>query len=74
MNLTLGSVSGFLPTIGKFLSILCHRQPIDILSHAVKGLGYSNARAQLFSVPPYAVALVVMVLLSTISDRLRTRG
>ncbi|KAI5451618.1 hypothetical protein NCC49_001599 [Naganishia albida] len=55
MNLTLGSVSGFLPTI-------------------IKGLGYSNARAQLFSVPPYAVALVVMVLLSTYSDKFRTRG
>ncbi|KAJ9103229.1 hypothetical protein QFC21_002652 [Naganishia friedmannii] len=55
MNLTLGSVSGFLPTI-------------------IKGLGYTEARAQLFTVPPYAVALVVMVLLSTISDRLRTRG
>ncbi|KAJ9097419.1 hypothetical protein QFC19_006789 [Naganishia cerealis] len=55
MNLTLGSVSGFLPTI-------------------IKGLGYTEARAQLFTVPPYAVALVVMVGLSTISDRLRTRG
>ncbi|GAA6041223.1 hypothetical protein JCM8097_008351 [Rhodosporidiobolus ruineniae] len=55
MNLTLGSVSGFLPTI-------------------VKSQGYSNADAQLYSVPPYAVALGVMLLLTTISDRWQTRG
>ncbi|GHJ88854.1 hypothetical protein NliqN6_5256 [Naganishia liquefaciens] len=55
MNLTLGSVSGFLPTI-------------------IKGLGYTEARAQLFTVPPYAVALVVMVSLAAVSDKLRTRG
>lgn len=36
MNLTLGSVTSYLPAI-------------------VKGLGYTNARAQLYTVPPYAV-------------------
>lgn len=40
MNLGLGSVGGFLPTI-------------------IKGLGYSNADAQLYTVPPYVVSLVV---------------
>lgn len=55
MNLTLGSVSGFLPTI-------------------IKGLGYTNADAQLFTVPPYAVAFVTMYLLSSASDRTRKRG
>ncbi|GAA5892237.1 hypothetical protein JCM8208_001489 [Rhodotorula glutinis] len=55
MNLGLGSVSGFLPTI-------------------VKGLGYSNADAQLYTVPPYAVALVVMLMFCTYSDRYQTRG
>ncbi|GAA6005448.1 hypothetical protein JCM10207_002985 [Rhodosporidiobolus poonsookiae] len=55
MNLTLGSVSGFLPTI-------------------VKGLGYSNADAQLYSVPPYAVALGVMLLLTSLSDHFKSRG
>ncbi|BGO98287.1 putative High-affinity nicotinic acid transporter (putative) [Rhodotorula toruloides] len=55
MNLTLGSISGFLPTI-------------------VKGLGYSNTDAQLYSVPPYACALGVMLLLTGISDRLKSRG
>ncbi|KAH9820744.1 major facilitator superfamily domain-containing protein [Melampsora americana] len=55
MNLTLGSVSGFLPTI-------------------VSSMGYSNASAQLHTVPPYAVALVFMISLSTISDKLSSRG
>ncbi|KAF8172951.1 major facilitator superfamily domain-containing protein [Mycena galopus ATCC 62051] len=55
MNLGLGSVSGFLPTI-------------------IKGLGYSNADAQLYTVPPYVVSLVFMLLMSTYSDRYQTRG
>ncbi|WVF70301.1 hypothetical protein IAT40_005090 [Kwoniella sp. CBS 6097] len=55
MNLNLGSVGGFLPTI-------------------IKGFGYSNARAQLFTVPPYAVALVFMLLLTSFSDHRQTRG
>ncbi|KAJ7155237.1 major facilitator superfamily domain-containing protein [Mycena filopes] len=55
MNLGLGSVGGFLPTI-------------------VKGLGYSNADAQLYTVPPYVVSLVFMLLISSYSDRRQTRG
>ncbi|KAJ6529736.1 MFS general substrate transporter [Mycena capillaripes] len=55
MNLGLGSVGGFLPTI-------------------VKGLGYSNADAQLYTVPPYVVSLVFMLLIATYSDRYQTRG
>ncbi|GFZ45527.1 hypothetical protein JCM24511_03253 [Saitozyma sp. JCM 24511] len=55
MNLGLGSVGGFLPTI-------------------IKGFGYTNAKAQLFTVPPYAVALVSMLLLTSFSDWRQTRG
>ncbi|KAJ7467457.1 major facilitator superfamily domain-containing protein [Mycena latifolia] len=55
MNLGLGSVGGFLPTI-------------------IKGLGYSNADAQLYTVPPYVVSLVFMLLISSYSDRVQTRG
>ncbi|GAA5900441.1 hypothetical protein JCM6882_001247 [Rhodosporidiobolus microsporus] len=40
----------------------------------VKGLGYTAADAQLFSVPPYAVALAYMLLITTFSDRYQTRG
>lgn len=41
---------------------------------SVKTLGYSNADAQLYTVPPYAVALVFMTLISTLSDRMKSRG
>ena len=40
----------------------------------IAGLGYTANRAQLFSVPPYAVAAVVTVIVAFISDRLRVRG
>ncbi|KAK7020200.1 hypothetical protein VNI00_017813 [Paramarasmius palmivorus] len=36
--------------------------------------GYSRANSQLLTVPPYAVAAVVLTLLSAISDRLQSRG
>ena len=56
MNLGLGSVGGFLPTI-------------------IRGFGAaSNARAQLLTVPPYAVALVFMLLLTSFSDNRQSRG
>ncbi|OZJ03566.1 hypothetical protein BZG36_03097 [Bifiguratus adelaidae] len=55
INLTLGSISGFLPTI-------------------IKTMGYSSVNAQLYTVPPYAVALVYMTIVSNISDRLKIRG
>jgi len=37
-------------------------------------LGYSNALAQLLTVPPYAVAAVFLCLTSYCSDRLQNRG
>ncbi|KAF8636920.1 hypothetical protein AX17_003171 [Amanita inopinata Kibby_2008] len=40
----------------------------------VKSFGYSNARAQLFTVPPYAVTAVVLIMVSFVSDRLQSRG
>lgn len=40
----------------------------------IKGLGYEANRAQLFTVPPYAVAAVVTVIVAFLSDRLRRRG
>lgn len=73
MNLNLGSVGGFLPTIikgfGKFSSSLLQLENTYVLS-----LGYSNARAQLFTVPPYVVALVFMLILTSFSDWRQTRG
>ena len=40
----------------------------------VQSLGYTAVRAQLFSVPPYAVAAVLTVVAAYASDRLKTRG
>jgi hypothetical protein len=37
-------------------------------------MGYSNANAQLYSVPPYAVTVGFMFLLTSFSDRKQTRG
>lgn len=55
INLTLASISGFLPTI-------------------IASFGYTNAQAQLFTVPPYAVAFVLTLLISYFSDRSQSRG
>ncbi|KIL64781.1 hypothetical protein M378DRAFT_126308 [Amanita muscaria Koide BX008] len=40
----------------------------------VAQLGYSNASAQLMTVPPFAVAFVVSMVLAYISDHFRCRG
>ena len=40
----------------------------------VAGLGYKDLRAQLFTVPPYAVAYVVTFAAAMISDRYKARG
>ncbi|SCV67855.1 BQ2448_5466 [Microbotryum intermedium] len=55
MNLTLGSVAGFLPTI-------------------IRDLGYTSTDAQLWTIPPYLVALVTTFALSSVSDRTQSRG
>ncbi|TFK49127.1 MFS general substrate transporter [Heliocybe sulcata] len=40
----------------------------------IKTFGYTNANAQLLTVPPYAVAAVVLALMSYSSDRVQSRG
>ncbi|KAF9041475.1 major facilitator superfamily domain-containing protein [Panaeolus papilionaceus] len=40
----------------------------------VAGLGFTNSRAQLMSVPPFAVAFVLNMIAAYISDRYRCRG
>ncbi|KAG8689981.1 hypothetical protein FRC11_014564 [Ceratobasidium sp. 423] len=40
----------------------------------IRTLGYTNAKAQLMSVPPYACAGVIMLIAAKMSDRLRLRG
>ncbi|QRV83401.1 major facilitator superfamily transporter [Ceratobasidium sp. AG-Ba] len=40
----------------------------------IKHLRLANAKAQLLTVPPYAVAAVVMMIVSYVSDRIQSRG
>jgi len=40
----------------------------------IKTFGFTNALAQLLTVPPYAVAAIVLTLVSYLSDRLQSRG
>jgi hypothetical protein len=44
------------------------------LPSIIKGLGYTANEAQLFTVPPYAVAAVITVFVAVMSDRLKMRG
>lgn len=44
------------------------------LPSIIKTLGYTNAKAQLMTVPPYACAGVVMLLVAKASDRMKVRG
>lgn len=79
MNLTLGSVTGFLPTIIKGCVYRCalHLAQALIVAYTFCGiyrLGHTDAAAQLFTVPPYAVAFVTMYLISYFSDRMKLRG
>jgi hypothetical protein len=40
----------------------------------VAGFGYSANKTQLYTVPPFAMALVVMVIAALVSDKYRARG
>ncbi|KAH8830868.1 MFS general substrate transporter [Flagelloscypha sp. PMI_526] len=40
----------------------------------ISGLGYKGARAQLFTVPPYAPAAVLTIIVAVFADRLKWRG
>ncbi|CZT08532.1 related to allantoate permease [Rhynchosporium graminicola] len=44
------------------------------LPSIIKQMGYSNTKAQLLSVPPYAVAACLTVLIGYIADRTHQRG
>ncbi|EJU00031.1 MFS general substrate transporter [Dacryopinax primogenitus] len=40
----------------------------------VSDMGYDGANAQIFTVPPYAVAAAVLIITAFVSDRYQTRG
>lgn len=61
-----------------YLTYLCIGVGVSSLSlfspTIVAGLGYENLQAQLFTVPPYAIAYVVCLVVAYISDRTKQRG
>lgn len=40
----------------------------------ISGMGYKSTTAQLFTVPPNIAAFVLVLLTSTLSDRIKARG
>ncbi|KEP55625.1 MFS general substrate transporter [Rhizoctonia solani 123E] len=44
------------------------------LPSIIKSLGYTDAKAQIMTVPPYACACIVMIVVAKVSDRLNIRG
>lgn len=79
----LGSVGGFLPTIIKGLGYTNAKVSFHFYEKE-EGSGEgveaewwrqeTDPQAQLFTVPPYVVALVFMLLLTSFSDHKQTRG
>ncbi|KIK64090.1 hypothetical protein GYMLUDRAFT_40332 [Collybiopsis luxurians FD-317 M1] len=61
-----------------YLIYICVSVPFSSLSlfapSIVSGLGYTGLDAQLFTVPPYAVAFVVTVTISWLSDKYERRS
>ncbi|KAL5499292.1 hypothetical protein ACEPAH_1810 [Sanghuangporus vaninii] len=58
-----------------FFGINCGFASISaFLPTIIKSFGFTNAIAQLLTVPPYAVAAILLMLTSYISDRIQNRG
>ncbi|KAL5333979.1 major facilitator superfamily domain-containing protein [Aspergillus crustosus] len=56
-------------TVGTGVASLAYFAPTII-----QGLGYTDLRAQLFTVPPYGIAYPITLALAWASDRFKTRG
>ena len=74
-NCAAASIAAFLPTIILTFGFSMYLRALNDLSdmtdpHKI----IANARAQLLTVPPYAVSVVVLCLTSYTSDRLQSRG
>lgn len=62
-------------TATAFFGICCGLYSFSLfLPSIVVSLGYSGSKAQLMTVPPYAVAAVTSTMVAFLSDRLRVRG
>lgn len=68
------SIKTWLSAVAYF-AILCALYSFGLfVPSIIKGLGYSSIDAQLYSVPPYAVAAALTVLAAFVSDRYKIRG
>ncbi|KAJ3810911.1 major facilitator superfamily domain-containing protein [Lentinula aff. lateritia] len=76
--LSFGHDSIWLGLVGCFQSLQFTRELTECFRSfspsIIQGLGYTAADTQLMSVPPYAVACVVALIASFVSDRYRCRG
>lgn len=72
LNCALASTAAFLPTIITTFGYCA----LNLITYVISKVDIlaANALAQLLTVPPYAVAAVLLTLLSLISDRLQSRG
>lgn len=58
-----------------YMGIGCCVSALSLFSPTIiAGLGYHELDAQLFTVPPYAIAYVVTLAAAMLSDRYKTRG
>ena len=59
----------------QYMGCLCPLYAFSLFLPTIVGtMGYSGAKLQLFTVPPYAVAAILTVLIGYIADRTRARG
>ena len=74
VNCALASISAFLPTIITTFGYSAYH-PCDLMRILTLLILFpANAVAQLLTVPPYAVAAIVLCMASYASDRLQNRG
>lgn len=71
-NVALAALGAFLPTIIQTFGV-CEFPELSIRGDCLHRWA-ANAQAQLLTVPPYAVAAVVLIVTSVWSDRVQSRG
>ena len=76
VNCAAASLSAFLPTIIQTFGF-SKEHIVRLFLTQLISLSFplqANALAQLLSVPPYAVAAIILAMVSWATDRLKTRG
>jgi hypothetical protein len=68
------SMNTVLMSCASFCALLTLNSMALFVPSLLRGMGYSGLQAQLYSVPPYAWAACVCVVVATLSDRTKTRG